>query len=183
MSEECLARPSADKRSASHDTQQSTCIARHLQITGGAKLWGTLELLFPDTKNEINQLHTVLSAAENWWNWLFLRKRSSWDSVWQNRMATASAMTLFWIRVSIRAGNYGACKSSQARTTPKALITLAPLISQLVTPKQPYTPEQLDFLVVCIVPEDAWYVIPVREFTPWRVFIFLSTQPGQPRSI
>jgi hypothetical protein len=49
--------------------------------------------------------------------------------------------------------------------------------------KQPYTPEQIDFLVVCIVPEDAWYVIPVREFTPRRIFIFLSTQPGQPRSI
>src|SRR5437870_7898253 len=30
--------------------------------------------------------------------------------------------------------------------------------------KQAYTPEQIDFLVVCIVPEDAWYVIPVQAF-------------------
>jgi hypothetical protein len=30
----------------------------------------------------------------------------------------------------------------------------------------PYTASEIDFLVAHIVPEDAWYVIPVRAFTP-----------------
>lgn len=30
----------------------------------------------------------------------------------------------------------------------------------------PYTAEEIDFLVAHIVPEDAWFVIPVRAFTP-----------------
>ncbi len=32
--------------------------------------------------------------------------------------------------------------------------------------RTPYTASQIDFLVVCIVAENAWYVIPVRAFTP-----------------
>ena len=30
----------------------------------------------------------------------------------------------------------------------------------------PYTVDEIDFLVAHIVPEDAWFVIPVRAFTP-----------------
>jgi hypothetical protein len=45
--------------------------------------------------------------------------------------------------------------------------------------KQAYTAEQIDFLVACIVPEDAWYVIPVREFTPRK---YLSFYPQNPTS-
>jgi hypothetical protein len=32
----------------------------------------------------------------------------------------------------------------------------------------PYTADEMDFLVVYIVPEDTWFVIPVRAFTPPR---------------
>jgi hypothetical protein len=32
----------------------------------------------------------------------------------------------------------------------------------------PYTPDEIDFLVAHIVPEDAWLVIPVQAFTPRR---------------
>jgi len=32
----------------------------------------------------------------------------------------------------------------------------------------PYTADEIDFLVVHIVPEDVWYVIPVRAFTPHK---------------
>jgi len=32
----------------------------------------------------------------------------------------------------------------------------------------PYTAEEIDFLVAHIVPEDAWFVIPVRAFTPGK---------------
>jgi hypothetical protein len=35
--------------------------------------------------------------------------------------------------------------------------------------KIPYTPDEIDFLVVYIVPEDAWFIIPVRAFTPRRI--------------
>ena len=35
--------------------------------------------------------------------------------------------------------------------------------------KIPYTPDEIDFLVVYIVPEDTWFVIPVRAFTPRRI--------------
>jgi len=38
--------------------------------------------------------------------------------------------------------------------------------------KEPYTPAQIDFLVVDIVPHDAWYIIPVREFAPRRYLSF-----------
>ena len=32
----------------------------------------------------------------------------------------------------------------------------------------PYTAEEIDFLVAYIVPEDTWFVFPVRAFTPHR---------------
>ena len=32
----------------------------------------------------------------------------------------------------------------------------------------PYTADEIDFLVAYIVPEDAWFVIPVRAFVPLR---------------
>jgi hypothetical protein len=32
----------------------------------------------------------------------------------------------------------------------------------------PYTPDEIDFMVVYIVPEDTWFVIPVRAITPYR---------------
>ena len=34
--------------------------------------------------------------------------------------------------------------------------------------KQPYTAQQIDFLIAYIVPADAWYVIPVDAFTPQK---------------
>ena len=33
----------------------------------------------------------------------------------------------------------------------------------------PYTADEIDFLVVHIILEDIWYIIPVRAFTPHRV--------------
>jgi PD-(D/E)XK endonuclease len=33
----------------------------------------------------------------------------------------------------------------------------------------PYTTDEIDFLAAYIVPEDMWFVIPVRAFTPHRV--------------
>ena len=42
-----------------------------------------------------------------------------------------------------------------------------------------YTPEQIDFLVAYIVPEDAWYVLPIRAFAPRR---YLSFFPHIPKS-
>ena len=44
--------------------------------------------------------------------------------------------------------------------------------------KQAYTPEQIDFLVVCIVPEDAWYVIPVQAFVPRKWLSFYPQNSG-----
>jgi hypothetical protein len=32
----------------------------------------------------------------------------------------------------------------------------------------PYTADEIDFLVAYIVPEDEWFVIPVRAFVPYR---------------
>jgi hypothetical protein len=32
----------------------------------------------------------------------------------------------------------------------------------------PYTTDEIDFLVVYVVPENAWFVIPVRAFVPLR---------------
>ena len=29
-----------------------------------------------------------------------------------------------------------------------------------------YTPEQIEFLVAYMVPEDAWYILPIRDFAP-----------------
>jgi hypothetical protein len=43
--------------------------------------------------------------------------------------------------------------------------------------KVSYTPEQIDFLVVCIVPEDAWYVLPIRDFSPRRYLSFFPHLP------
>jgi hypothetical protein len=39
-----------------------------------------------------------------------------------------------------------------------------------------YTSEQIDFLVVYIVPEEAWYVLPIRDFAP------AATSPSSPTS-
>jgi hypothetical protein len=36
------------------------------------------------------------------------------------------------------------------------------------TTKKNYTAKQIDFLVAYVVPEEAWYVLPVLEFTPKR---------------
>jgi len=44
--------------------------------------------------------------------------------------------------------------------------------------KQAYTPEQIDFLVVCIVPEEAWYVIPVQAFVPRKWLSFYPQNSG-----
>ena len=44
--------------------------------------------------------------------------------------------------------------------------------------KQAYTAEQIDFLVAYIVPEDAWYVIPVREFAPRKYLSFYPQNEG-----
>ena len=32
----------------------------------------------------------------------------------------------------------------------------------------PYTADEIDFLAVYIIPEDTWFIIPVRAFTPLR---------------
>jgi len=45
--------------------------------------------------------------------------------------------------------------------------------------KQSYTPQQIDFLVVYIIPEDAWYVIPIQAFYPQK---WLSFYPQNPNS-
>ena len=41
---------------------------------------------------------------------------------------------------------------------------------------QPYRTRDLDFLAAYIVPEDTWYVIPVRAFTPRRKFTVFPRQ-------
>ena len=33
-----------------------------------------------------------------------------------------------------------------------------------------YTADEIDFLAVYIIAEDAWFIIPVRAFTPLRSF-------------
>ena len=45
--------------------------------------------------------------------------------------------------------------------------------------KQSYTADQIDFLVAFIVPENAWYVLPVRAFVPHK---WLSFYPQNPHS-
>lgn len=45
--------------------------------------------------------------------------------------------------------------------------------------KKAYTPAEIDFLVVYIVPEDAWYVIPIAAFAPQK---WLSFYPQNPHS-
>jgi PD-(D/E)XK endonuclease len=45
--------------------------------------------------------------------------------------------------------------------------------------KQIYTPEQIDILAAYIVPADAWYVIPVRAFTPADSLFFYPHLPGR----
>lgn len=44
--------------------------------------------------------------------------------------------------------------------------------------KTPYTAAEIDFLVACIVPFDAWYVIPVEAFSPVKT---LKMLPGSRR--
>ncbi len=43
--------------------------------------------------------------------------------------------------------------------------------------KDGYTPEQIDFLVAYIVPEDAWYILPIRDFAPRRHLSFFPPFP------
>jgi hypothetical protein len=46
----------------------------------------------------------------------------------------------------------------------------------------PYTADEIDFLVAHVVPEDAWYVIPVQAFTPRKtlqLFPQRSARPGR----
>ena len=46
----------------------------------------------------------------------------------------------------------------------------------------PYTADEIDFLVVHIVPEDVWFVIPVQAFTPHKtlqLFPQRSARPGR----
>jgi hypothetical protein len=46
----------------------------------------------------------------------------------------------------------------------------------------PYTANEIDFLVVHVVPEDAWFVIPVQAFTPQKtlqLFPQRSARPGR----
>jgi hypothetical protein len=45
--------------------------------------------------------------------------------------------------------------------------------------KKAYTAHEIDFLVVYIVPEDAWYVIPIAAFAPQK---WLSFYPQNPHS-
>jgi hypothetical protein len=45
--------------------------------------------------------------------------------------------------------------------------------------KKAYTDDEIDFLVVYIVPEDAWYVIPIAAFAPQK---WLSFYPQNPHS-
>jgi hypothetical protein len=40
------------------------------------------------------------------------------------------------------------------------------------TNKEPYTAEEIDFLVVYVAPRNIWYVIPVKHLAPSRVLTF-----------
>jgi hypothetical protein len=44
--------------------------------------------------------------------------------------------------------------------------------------KQLYSAEQIDVLAVCIVPEETWYVIPVKEFAPREYLSFFPQNTG-----
>jgi hypothetical protein len=44
--------------------------------------------------------------------------------------------------------------------------------------KECYTAAQIDFLVAYIVPETAWYVLPVQVFTPRMFLSFFPHNPG-----
>jgi hypothetical protein len=50
--------------------------------------------------------------------------------------------------------------------------------SPTVPAQGPYTAEQIDILAVDIVPADAWYVIPVNDFSPSTSFGLPSTPSG-----
>ena len=63
------------------------------------------------------------------------------------------------VRVAHR-GAYRICSGSGARS------------------KTAYTARDIDFLVACIVPLDAWYVIPVEAFTPVKT---IAMRPGSRR--
>ena len=41
------------------------------------------------------------------------------------------------------------------------------------------TAEQIDVLAVCIVPEETWYVIPVKEFAPREYLSFFPRNAGR----
>ncbi len=47
--------------------------------------------------------------------------------------------------------------------------------------KSPYSPREIDFLAAYIIPEDAWYLIPVRAFAP-RKSLRLCPANGRPGS-
>jgi hypothetical protein len=42
---------------------------------------------------------------------------------------------------------------------------------------KPYTKDNIDFIVAFLIPEDAWYVVPVESFSPRRTLRF-SARPG-----
>ncbi|SRR5581483_2469199 len=44
--------------------------------------------------------------------------------------------------------------------------------------KECYTSQQIDFLVAYIIPETAWYVLPVHVFTPRMFLSFFPHNPG-----
>ena len=44
--------------------------------------------------------------------------------------------------------------------------------------KWPYTAREIDYLAVCIVPEKAWYIIPVQAFTPQKWLSFYPHNQG-----
>lgn len=47
--------------------------------------------------------------------------------------------------------------------------------------KSPYSAHEIDFLAAYIIPEDAWYLLPVRAFTP-RKSLRLCARNGRPGS-
>jgi hypothetical protein len=43
--------------------------------------------------------------------------------------------------------------------------------------KPEYTPKQIDILAACILPVGAWYILPVRAFTPHLTLMFYPHKP------
>ncbi len=43
-----------------------------------------------------------------------------------------------------------------------------------------YTPQQIDFFACYVIPEDAWYIIPVRRVMHLKIAVHLS--PGRPKN-